>query len=184
LACAFDPDVCERHNAAAAVFFAGFVLATGMIFGGSLWGEADPTGSDEGGWWIPLGFFLAGWCVLILALALFFWREPGPTRLRIRRDRNLPTARAAASYALASAWVLTEAVAGDFYGWKQGLLAVGSVALLLVIHELFAFGQGRMTSALGPRGGARTWETLTYPISGAIFWWLNRIFEHQLAGMT
>ena len=180
----FRADVCERHNPAAAVFFAGFVLATGMIFGGCLWGEADPTGSDEGGWWIPVGFFFAGWLVLLLALALFFWREPGPTRLRIRRDRNLPAARAAATYALVSAWMLTEAVAGDFYGWMQGLLAVGGVAVLLVVHEAFAFGESRMVSAIDQGSNARKWETLAYALSGAVFWWLNRILENRLATLT
>ena len=54
-------DVGERRNLAAALLVAAFTLATGMIFGGSLWGEADPTGEGEGGWWIPVTFFLLGW---------------------------------------------------------------------------------------------------------------------------
>jgi len=180
----FRVDICERNNAAAAVFFAGFVLATGMIFGGCLWGEADPTGDDEGGWWIPVGFFLAGWCVLILSLAVFFWREPGSTGRRIRRDRHLPAARAAAVYALSAGWLLTDAVAGDFYGWKQGLLAVGGVAVLLLVHEAFAFGQTRLAAAVGQGADTRNWESVAYAMSGVALWWLNRFFESRLAAMA
>ena len=175
-------DVCERHNPAAGIFSAGFLLATGMIFGGCLWGEADPSGGGEGGWWIPLGFFAAGWGALLLAVALFFWREPGPTVLAIRRDRKVPQARAAAMYALAAAWVLTQAVSGDFYGWKQGLLAVGSVVALLVVHEAFAFAQGRMSAMAGQVAPSRNWEGVAYAISGLLFWWLNRLLESRLAG--
>jgi hypothetical protein len=78
---------------------------------------------------------------------------------------------------------LTEAVSGDFYGWTHGFLAVGAVAVLLVVHELFAFGQQRVASAL-TQSGPRNWEALTYAVSGAAFWLLNRAFEHRLAGMT
>jgi hypothetical protein len=180
----FRVDVCERRNPAAALFYAGFVLATGLIFGGCLWGEADPTGDDEGGWWIPVGFFLAGWGAWMLALGLFFWREPGPTRVRIRRDRKMPEARAAATYALVAAWVLTEAVAGDFYGWTHGLVAVGGVAALLVVREIFAFSQYRVVSVAGGLGRTRTWESAVYVLSGVLFWWLNRLLENRLANLT
>jgi hypothetical protein len=64
-------DVGERRNVAAAIVIAGFVLATGLIFGGSLWGEADPVGGDEGGFWIPRPFILLPWAALLL---LFFRR--------------------------------------------------------------------------------------------------------------
>jgi hypothetical protein len=64
-------DAGERRNVAAALVIAAFTVATGMIFGGSLWGEADPVGDDEGGWWIPLGFFVLGWATLMVAFALF-----------------------------------------------------------------------------------------------------------------
>jgi hypothetical protein len=70
-------DVGERRNLPAALVVAAFILATGLIFGGSLWGEADPVGDDEGGWWIPLTFFLLGWSALLMAFALFLRREGG-----------------------------------------------------------------------------------------------------------
>jgi hypothetical protein len=180
----FRVDVCERRNPAAAVFCAGFVLATGMIFGGCLWGEADPSGEGEGGWWIPVGFFAAGWVALVVALALFFWREPGPTRVRIRRDRKLPDAWAAATYAVVAAWVLTEAVAGDFYGWKHGMLAVGGVAILLGVREIFGVAQYRVVSVAGNIGRLRTWESTAYVASGVLFYFLNRAVEKHLAAMT
>lgn len=175
-------DVVERANPAAALLAAAMVLGTGMIFGGCLWGEADPTGDDEGGWWIPVGFFLAGWLAWLGALALFFWREPGPTRLRIRRDRRLPEARAAAIYTLVAAWVLTEAVAGDFYGWRHGLVAVGGVTVLLGVRELFTLGQDRLLTS-GENGG-RGWEGIAYIGSGVAFYFLNRMLEGRLAELA
>jgi hypothetical protein len=50
-------DVLERRNVAAALVIAASTLATGLIFGGNLWGDADPVGDDEGGWWIVGAFF-------------------------------------------------------------------------------------------------------------------------------
>lgn len=40
-------DAIERRNVPAALVIAAFTVATGLIFGGSLWGEADPVGDDE-----------------------------------------------------------------------------------------------------------------------------------------
>jgi hypothetical protein len=180
----FRVDVCERGNPAAGLFHAGFVLATGIIFGACLVGEADPAGHDEGGWWIPLGFFAAGWGTLLLALGLFFWREPGPPWRNLRRDRNRPEAVAGGAYALASAWVLAGAVAGDFYGWRHGLLAVGCIGVMLGARELFAWGQDRMTVLAGGSLRTRTWESVTYLASGVVFWLVNRSLEDWLAGLT
>ncbi len=42
-------NVYEHKNFAAAMFIAAFTLATGIVFGGSLWGEADPLSDAEGG---------------------------------------------------------------------------------------------------------------------------------------
>lgn len=131
-------DVFERKNPAAAIVIVAMTLATAAIFSGSLWGEADPYGDDEGGWWIPLGFFAAGWASLQLAVFLFFAREKGRTRSRLRGDRDARLALAAASYILGVAAMLTEAVAGDFFGWSHGLMAVAGVVVMLLLHELFA----------------------------------------------
>lgn len=181
----FSVDVCERRNRSAAMVHAGCVLAGGLIFGGCLWGEADPTGDDEGGWWIPLGFFLAGWVAWLAAMGLFFWREPGPTRLRIRRDRSEGDGQAAAAYALAAAWVLMEAVAGDFYGWRHGLLAVGFIAGLLGVRELYGVLQDRLATALaGEQSRRRTWESATYVLTGLLFWWLSRSLDDWLEGFV
>jgi hypothetical protein len=181
----FRVDVCERHNHSAALVHAGLVLAGGMIFGGCLWGEADPVTDDEGGWWIPLGFFAAGWAVLLGAMALFFWREPGPTRLRIRRDRSVGDGQAAGAYAVAAAWVLTEAVAGDFHGWRHGLLAVGFIAVLLGLRELHGVLQNRLTiTVTGGRSPRRAGESALYLLTGLVFWLLNRALAGWLEGWS
>lgn len=145
-------DVAERRNLPAAVVVAAFTLATGLIFGGSLWGEADPVGEGEGGWWIVAGFFLLGWVCLLLAFGLFLRREKGRLALRIRRERSMEDARTTAIFLLAAAVVLTDAVAGDFWGWRHGILTFGVLAGMLITHQVFvglALGKGYDQGAAG-----------------------------------
>jgi hypothetical protein len=146
-------DVAERRNVPAALVVAAFTLATGLIFGGSLWGDADPVGDDEGGWWIVVGFFLMGWVSLLVAFGLFLRREAGRMAVRLRRERSLQDARAAAIFLLSAAVVLTDAVSGDFWGWRHGLLTFGVLAGMLITHQVFAgLAQGK-GFPLGARGG-------------------------------
>lgn len=130
-------DVQERDNRAAGLLIAAYVLATGMIFGGSLWGEADPDGEGEGGWWIPMGFFVSGWIALSIACRLYRSRETGGLVRRMRQTRDPRATLGFALYLLSTGWILTESVAGDFHGWKSGLTAVGSIAAMLIGHEAF-----------------------------------------------
>jgi len=129
-------DVLERNNSAAGLLIASFILATGMIYGGSLWGEADPTGESDGGWWIPMGFFISGWLSLCIATWLYRKRECGGIVRYIRQVRNPRETLGFSLYILSSGWILTEAVAGDFYGWLHGLTAVGAIAGMLITHEI------------------------------------------------
>ena len=139
-------DVMERNNHASGLLIAAFVLATGLIYGGSLWGEADPDGEGEGGWWIPMGFFLSGWISLCIATWLFRRRETSGMTRRIRQMRNPREALGFCLYILSSGWILSEAVAGDFYGWNQGLTTVGAIAGMLITHEIIGlvFSRGEM----------------------------------------
>jgi hypothetical protein len=178
----FRSDVFERKNLAAAVFIAGFILATGIIFGGSLWGEADPVGSDEGGWWIPMGFFLMGWGILVAATALFLWREPGRFRRQIRQERDAAMALSTAVYMISSAFVILEGVAGDFWGWRHGLLGMGTIAVMLVGHEIFITVTGS-----GDRPGEtpvvrRFLERCFYIGLAVGAWSLNRLININLGG--
>jgi hypothetical protein len=172
-------DVGERRNVPAAVVIAAFTISTGLIFGGSLWGEADPVGDDEGGWWIPVTFFLLGYGALLAAFALFLRREPGSFATRIRRDRSFADARAAASFLLGCAVPITDAVTGDFWGWGHGLLTFGVLVGMLLVHELFASMTGadptsRARSTSDPR---RILESLAYlAIAGAV-WLLTRFLD-------
>jgi len=133
----FRVDLCERRNPAAALLHVAVLLAVGVIFGSCLWGEADPYSDDEGGWWIPVGFFALGMGVFTAAMHLYARRETGGLRRMIGGERSLPAARAASTYALGLAWVVSGAVAGDFFGWTHGLAAIGQVVVLLVLHEIF-----------------------------------------------
>jgi hypothetical protein len=176
-------DAAERRNVPAALFIATFTLATGLIFGGSLWGEADPVGDEEGGWWIPVSFFLLGWGSLLAVLALFLARERGRFRRRLRTDRSLPDARAAAMFLLASAWVLTDAVSGDFWGWSHALLTFGLLAGMLVVREVFALWSGRLERSTGTlKASGRLIETAFYLLIGIGMPGLERAIDQLFLG--
>lgn len=130
-------DAGERRNIPAALLIASFTLATGLVFGGSVWGEADPWGDDDGGWWIPVSFFLLGWTCLLVVFALFLVREPGRLKERLRGARSFDDARAASVFLIGAGWVLGDAVAGDFFGWRHALATSGWLAGMLIVREAF-----------------------------------------------
>ncbi len=175
-------DVGERRNLAMAVLIGAFIVSSGLIFGGSLWGEADPAGDGEGGWWIPLGFFLLGWGCLAALFALFLLREDEGFMARLRREREMDDAVAAAFFLVSSAIILTDAVAGDFWGWGHGLFTFGTLAGMLVAHEAFAslVRVPRAASSGGLGGDAPAskdrvpWEWLVYLGLAAFAWGVNR----------
>lgn len=168
----------ERRNAPAAVVIAVFTVATGLIFGGSLWGEADPVGDDEGGWWIPVGFFLMGWVTLVVVFALYQRRE-GRLALRLRRERRLTDARAAAAFLIAAAVSLTDAVAGDFWGWRHGIFSFGLLAVLLLVHEAFGAWTtpSEPTPGTRPPDARRVFESLAYLALGVLAWTASRYVD-------
>lgn len=176
-------DVLVRGNRPIAVVTAAFALATGVLFAGSIWGEADPLSEEEGGWWIPLGFFLLGWGILMVATALFAWRGE-PLARRLRREHDMRAARTAAVFILSTTAVVFSGVAGDFWGWTEGLLSLGSIGLMLLAHELL----GRLPTSEEPTGpgtipGRR--EILEYALYVAITlgcWWLNRFVAEHFTG--
>ena len=180
-------DVIERRNVPAALVVAAFTVATGLIFGGSLWGEADPVGDGEGGWWIPASFFLLGWTTLVIAFRLFLRREGGRFAQRLQRERNLADARAVGSYLIGTGVALTEAVSGDFWGWRHGLLTFAVLASLVLAHEVFASFQARADrrGTAGDVGGAppgpsearRTLEAVVYLLLGLAAWGANRLLD-------
>jgi len=171
-------DVHQRRNMAAAIVISAFALATGLIFGGSLWGEADPVGDDEGGWWIPLGFFLAGWAVLMLASVIYIKGEAKSLRVRIVQDRSIADARAAASYIIGVGVICTEAVAGDFWGWTQGLFGLLVIASMTITHQLCSRRLPDLITTVqkesGGRVGGRDFESIAYAVFAILFWILQR----------
>lgn len=176
-------DAAERRNVAAATVIAAFTLATGLIFGGSLWGEADAVGDDEGGWWIPVSFFLLGWAVLLLAFGLFRRREKAGFARDIQRGRSFASARATASFLISSGVLLTDAVAGDFWGWRHGLLSFGVLALMLLVHEAFsAFARSDAPEDTRSRGGdaRRTVESFAYLGLALLAWLASRYVDTAL----
>jgi len=173
-------EIYERKNFAGAVFVAAFTLATGIVFGGSLWGEVDFLSDDEGGWWIPLGFFFIGWLLLVIVTLLYLWREPGRFRLQILQERDSGLAVSAAIYVLSSASIIFEGVSGDFWGWRHGILGMGTIALMLVGHELLLLGAGRGSGVIStPR---RLVERHLYIVLAVVAWLLNRMIDQAYIG--
>jgi hypothetical protein len=180
-------DAVERRNVPAALVIAAFTLATGLIFGGSLWGEADPVGDGEGGWWIPASFFALGWTTLVIAFGLFLSREHGRLANRLQRERSLEDARAASAFLLGTGIALTEAVSGDFWGWRHGLLTFGVLAALVLVREAFAAVQTRAHrpgtagdiggEGSGPPEGRRTIEGVVYVLVGLAAWGMIRLLD-------
>ena len=141
-------DVYERKNFSAAMFIAAFMLATGLIYGGSMWGESEAESLEYGGifevlpsyddgWWIIILFFLMGWTILFLTMKLWFFREKGVSGSGIRRDRAAADGRAAALYCLACAIPITDAVSGDYYGLGDSIIGFSAIALPVLAHEVF-----------------------------------------------
>lgn len=140
-------DVYERGNLAAGIFFGTFTLATGLIYGGAMWGELVPGALEYGamfevlpgyddGWWITPWFFLMGWIVLVAALYIWIRRERGDFFDRIVRDRSLTDAKAAGYFCIANGITITYAVHGNYYGFWDSLLGFSIVALPILAHEV------------------------------------------------
>lgn len=161
-------DVLERGNFAAAMFIAAFVFSTGLIAGGSMWGESTPESMEFGaffeilpsyddGSWIIAWFFLMGWLVLFLTMKLWFIREKAVSSSGIRRDRDEADAKAASLYCLACAIPITDAVAGDYYGLQDSFLGFAVIAIPVLAHEFL-----RPSSAEAPRDPQEPWLYIAF----------------------
>jgi len=171
-------DVYERKNLAAAIFVSGFILGTGIIFGGSLWGEADPLSDAEGGWWIPLGFFFMGWFCLVLATAVCLWLEPGSFRRQVCQELDVSLAWSTAIYVVSTASLLFRGVAGDFWGWRHGILGMGTIAVMLAGHGIIALIAGTVP----PSVWLRLIERALYIGLAATAWAINQAIDLKYIG--
>ena len=177
------------RNLPVAVFTAGFALATGLLIGGSLWGEADPLSDAEGGWWIPFGFFLMGWILLVVAASLFVRRRGGRFLVQLRREHDLGAAITGAVFVLASTTLILQGVAGDFWGWREGLLSMATIAAMLVGHEQIA-RYAEPSPETGPtpagRAGINLLEQGLYIALALAGWlasrWIADTYTQPLAG--
>jgi hypothetical protein len=141
-------DVYERKNFAAALLVSAFILSTGLIAGGSMWGSLTEGSMMYGGpfellpsyyegTWISPWFFMMGWVILFLTMKLWFIREKSVSGSGLRRDRSIADGRAAATYCLGCAIPLTDAVAGDYYGLADSFIGFAAIAFPVLVHEVF-----------------------------------------------
>jgi hypothetical protein len=170
------------RNVPVALFTAALAVATGLLIGGSLWGEADPLSDAEGGWWIPFGFFLIGWFLLIAVTWLYVRRHEGRFRVQLRREHDLRAAATGAVFVLASTTLILQGVAGDFWGWREGLLSMGTIAAMLIGHEFIArHGEKSEGTLEGPASAARInlLEQALYIALAVAGWYASRWIAAQ-----
>ena len=165
--------VYERKNFAAALFIAGYTIATGIIFGGSVWGEADPLSDAEGGWWIPFGFFILGWINFNIVTRIYLWREPGNFSSQICQERDTAVAWSATVFMVSTSTIILKGVAGDFWGWQHGILGMGTIAIMLVGHEVI----GMIGDSAYNKTSLRIIERFVYIGLAAFVWFLNQIID-------
>ena len=80
-------------------------------------------------------------------------------------------------FLIASAVPLTEAVSGDFWGWRHGLSTFGILALLLIAHEVFASWTGGSNEEESSISARRIGETVFYLLLGAAAWGIHRLAD-------
>lgn len=176
-------DVFVGRNGPIALVSAAFAAATGAIFGACLWGEADPLSEDEGGWWIPIGFFLLGWTLLVTSAALYAWRGRRLGRW-LRREHDPSAARTAAVFCLSTGALILQGVAGDFWGWAEGLLSMGTIALMLLGHEFLSarFGDGPAPTDRGPMTARELLQHALFLGLALSCWGLNTLIARHFVG--
>lgn len=129
-----NTDELLRGNVALGVVEAGFYLGFGFILNGSLTG-ASPTLAQ--GLASTVVFGVLG---LVVVVAVFWLHElvtPWDIRTGIR-DGRLTAAYEAAGVLTATGIVVREGVAGDFTGWRAGLVAF-SATVVVAVATLYLF---------------------------------------------
>jgi len=121
--------VCTGRNVAAGLVCGSSLVATGLIYQGSVQGE--------GGWVSALVFFALGQCMLIAASLYYDWVSPVDVQGEVATKGNLAAALGQAGALLATGLVVGHAVEGDFTTWSDSLrdfflLLVPVLALPLV----------------------------------------------------
>lgn len=165
-------DVYERKNLAAAVVLGSFTLATGLIYGGAMWGEVVPGALVYGAvfellpgytdaWWITPWFFFMGWVVMVVSLRRWLAQEPYNFADRIVRDHSFPEAKVAALFILANGIIIAHAVHGDYLGFEQSHRGFFVFLIPLVALHLYA-----KVRAKNPKNRDR--EGMTYVVLAVI----------------
>jgi hypothetical protein len=176
-------DIFERKNLAAAIYLAACTVSAGLIAGGSLWGDAGPETDDEGGWWIPMSFFLLGWICLVISSLFYNKREDLNVRKEIVQNRNIIAAKRAGAAMICTSIILTDAVAGDFFGWQSSLISFFGIAGIHLVHEFMTtLTSGPLSKEKEQVRGPMTKkeyfvEVCAYIGMAIIAWMLNRIIN-------
>ncbi len=166
-----DIDIRERDGMGAALVQGSLILSIGLIFGGSVWGEADPHSDDEGGWWIPVLFFVNGWAALVL-LAIIGWRRVvRDIGSCLRNKKELPRLASFSMYLISCALIIFSQVSGDFHGWSHGISAVLATAVLLVVQELMV-----IRHKFDPKSHNLLVEFLAMSVTVIAYFWSDSLF--------
>ena len=180
-------DIYERKNLAAGTVVGSFTFATGLIFGGAMWGEMEVEALEYGwlfsglpgyedGWWITPWFFLMGWVILFLTMRFWFVREHIDSRERIVRDRDQADANAFACFCIACAITIAYAVQGDYTGFFASLAGFSLIALPILAHEIL-----RPANPRGQRKQGEGWIYIVMALVGILTLpWFGRLIGMAL----
>jgi hypothetical protein len=89
----------------------------------------------------------------------------------------------AAVYILTTASILLEGVAGDFRGWRHGLISMGTIAAMLVVHEVFLAVAGSGGEPAQAPFAHRFLERCFYIVLAAGAYSFNRYIDLSLSGV-
>ena len=115
-------EIIERHNCGVGAVRAGIYIATGLVAAASVVGQG-------GGVLTSVVFFVLGQLCLIVFARMYDWLTPFDLQAELTGG-NVAAGIAFGGTLVAIAIIVAEAVAGDFLGWSESLIAFAAAAVI------------------------------------------------------
>jgi uncharacterized membrane protein YjfL (UPF0719 family) len=165
-----DKEIFNDRNVGVGVVAFGALVATALIFKGSLTGSMAP--GLSGGWQAILVFFVLGQLALFLTALTYQWITPYDIHKEINDNSNLAVALGYAGALLATGIIVQNATSGDMISWEESLrdfarmliplLLFWPVRWLIVNGLLLNWGNVNKEVVQDKNVGAGILEAITY----------------------